>query len=401
MAVEVNPPPYRITADDKGGLLVVTAAVTMCYVWICFFIRIWLRLQTKEWKSDDWWLTTATFLQSLQSALVFHGASLGLGASLQGVPLSIHKQLGRTAFAAQILYVATLFASKCSVLFLYLRISPGRSHKISSWTLLSASCIWIVIAITLISVPCNPYGWTVGDKTCTNLWPKWQAISALDIVTEVFIFAIAVQLVWNLKMRTKSKLLVVLAFSARLPVIALATARLHYIKQAFVYADTTYIYLVATQWHMAYATMSSTITGMGPFLRPFHTEYMTSYKMSGYAQHGSSKDPSSSTQGSHLRSGKSWPLQSYQMNTIDQSHPDSNTQLSSVSHSPSSSRNANMAGPTFRPPNEMLIGGIEIWVGNRTSRDEEDLEAMSDETRLVITKRTELKVETDRASHVV
>jgi hypothetical protein len=48
----VIPPPYVITADDKRGLIVVTGAAVLSFVWCCFLIRVWLRLQTREWKSD-------------------------------------------------------------------------------------------------------------------------------------------------------------------------------------------------------------------------------------------------------------------------------------------------------------------------------------------------------------
>lgn len=54
------PPPYVITADDKRGLLVVTGAAVLAFVWCCFLIRLWLRFQTREWRSDDWLLAIAT-----------------------------------------------------------------------------------------------------------------------------------------------------------------------------------------------------------------------------------------------------------------------------------------------------------------------------------------------------
>jgi hypothetical protein len=52
MAGEVIPPPYVITADDKRGLIVVTGAAVLAFVWSCFLIRVWLRLQSREWRSD-------------------------------------------------------------------------------------------------------------------------------------------------------------------------------------------------------------------------------------------------------------------------------------------------------------------------------------------------------------
>jgi hypothetical protein len=114
MAGEVIPPPYVITADNKGGLIVVTGAAVLAFVWSCFLIRVWLRMQSGEWRSDgeclfyptacetctkfvhlDWWLAAATLLDTVQSGIIFHLANLGLGASQDGVPLSQLERLGR------------------------------------------------------------------------------------------------------------------------------------------------------------------------------------------------------------------------------------------------------------------------------------------------------------------
>jgi hypothetical protein len=52
MAGEVIPPPFVIGANDKRGLIVVTGAAVLAFVWSCFLIRVWLRLQSREWRSD-------------------------------------------------------------------------------------------------------------------------------------------------------------------------------------------------------------------------------------------------------------------------------------------------------------------------------------------------------------
>lgn len=65
MATEAIPPKYVITADDKRGLLVVTVALVFSFVWVCFLIRLWLRLQKREWKPDDWVLAVATVCPSM------------------------------------------------------------------------------------------------------------------------------------------------------------------------------------------------------------------------------------------------------------------------------------------------------------------------------------------------
>jgi len=60
MATEAIPPPYFITADDKRGLIVVTVAVVLAFVWTCSMIRVWLRWKSRDWKADDGLLAAAT-----------------------------------------------------------------------------------------------------------------------------------------------------------------------------------------------------------------------------------------------------------------------------------------------------------------------------------------------------
>jgi hypothetical protein len=167
----------------------------------------------------DWWLAAATLLDTVQSGIIFHLVNLGLGASQVGVPISQLQQLGNVSdvrlrqfsdprirawasapcilmallaftqgsrarvnsrstgettsdsqqegFASQIIYIFVILASKLSVLFLYLRLSPGGSHRIASWSLVALSCVWALVSVILIAIPCNP-AQTYVDADCTN-----------------------------------------------------------------------------------------------------------------------------------------------------------------------------------------------------------------------------------------
>jgi hypothetical protein len=98
-----------------------------------------------------------------------------------------------------------------------------------------------------------------------------------------------------LNMRTSSQILVVAAFSARLPVIAISTLRLVYLRDTFLSSDRTLAgsyYVVCTQSELGYAIMSSSLTGLGPFLRPFSRTSSTSYRRSSYSHDTSKAEPS-------------------------------------------------------------------------------------------------------------
>ncbi|OSS48472.1 hypothetical protein B5807_07911 [Epicoccum nigrum] len=412
MASDVIPPPFYITDTDKRGLIVVTAGCTLAFVWVCFIIRVWLRLQVREWRSDDYFLGAATFLDTIQTGLIYHLVDLGLGGPQENISSERLEDIGKQGFASQIFYILTLWTTKTSILLLYMRLSPSGGHKIATWTMLAASTGWALLSIVLISVPCNPAQfYTSRAGECTDMWPKWQAITALDIVTEGLIFFIAVQLVWTLHMRWKAKFMVVFAFSARLPIILIAAIRLYYFHQAISNTNVTYassFYLVANQWQMSYAIISLTITGMGPFLRPFNKDMMTSYIAKRYARNGNViESQSGGTQGSYnmsrldreennrlapvkirKRSGSKHQSRAY---SPEPGHVSPTSQTSII-------RSAEQ--PTFRPQHEGVRHDTEVWAGQRTSsvRDDDVYRHLSDETRLVITKKTEMKVESDSAS---
>ncbi len=211
-------------------------------------------------------------------------------------------------------------------------------------------------------------------------------------------------------MRWRTKFLVVFAFSARLPIIVIAAIRLCYFREAIADINVTYassFYLVANQWQMGYAIISLTITGMGPFLRPFKKDLMTSYVAKRYARNGNviasqSGGSQPSYQMSRLDHKEGKPAQvrmRQRSRTRRESKPPS---LEPGQASPTSQTSiiGSAELPTFRPQHEGLRHDAEVWVGDRSSsvRDADDaFTHLSDETRLVITKKTEMKVERDHA----
>jgi hypothetical protein len=232
-------------------------------------------------------------------------------------------------------------------------------------------------------------------------------------------------------MRMKSKLIVIFAFSARLPVIALAVLRLHYLRQQFFGTSTTFGYVVATQWQISYAIMASTITGMGPFLRPFSQEYTTSYQQKPAYGNGSLHRPMQSRDADmlDLPSRNSWQSEGYLMqplpsrrgsrNTLSDAivlsvskssnphvHTSSKSSTSEPQHSPHDSQVPNLltANVNFQPVDGVSRLDTEIWVGERTAsfgNKDGTRPDFRDERGLVINKRTQFTVEVDRASSVI
>jgi hypothetical protein len=223
-------------------------------------------------------------------------------------------------------------------------------------------------------------------------------------------------------MRLKAKLLVIFAFSARLPLVAIAATRLYYLHQR-INGDScknhptdhtqqprcttstdkhtdTFEYIVATQWQIGYAIMSSTITGMGPFLKPFDKEYTTSYK------HGSSH-PSIHPTSSILpprRNSADNVSESYLMETL----PSRRASAQESEREQGRSSPLMTTDEHFRPSHMYRGHEAEVWVGDRSmsiGKDEIVHTHNKNDTgngpKLVIGKKKEFKVEVDRASCVI
>jgi hypothetical protein len=233
-------------------------------------------------------------------------------------------------------------------------------------------------------------------------------------------------------MRFKSKLLVIFAFSARLPVIAIAAVRLHYLHERFLGRSDTFEYLVATQWQMGYAIMASTITGLGPFLRPFNKEYTTSYQQksnygsqrSDMVDHSENVGPTGSqTRGSwnsegclmqpvvsrrSTRTTGEKPARSFMLGDSSSIHRStaSNSSTNEAYRDSSTPLTPNIltADANFRPFDNISRNDTEIWVGDRTASfgaEEHMPTQMRENKALIINKRTQFKVEVDRASQVL
>lgn len=241
---------------------------------------------------------------------------------------------------------------------------------------------------------------------------KWEAICAIDIITEAAIFMISVYLVAMLNMKLKAKIMVVAAFSARLPIIATSALHLIYLRTTFSSPDRTLTgsyYAVCTQGHLGYSIMSLTVTGLGPILRPSQYSFSTTYRRSSFSQ-----DPNiaKSSQGSVTRPRIiASQGEGYQLSSL-KSQKFSSTSLGRRGRS--GQEEHNVKAPTQDPSQDEILPADELSLrpdvdshkrkiavsgGDGPSDEEDAVSRWSDESRhMIITKTTELKVEMDRRS---
>jgi hypothetical protein len=140
-------------------------------------------------------------------------------------------------------------------------------------------------------------GLTNGDK-----FPRWQAIAALDISTEILLFTFCIALVWGLQMRISHKMVIMVSFAARLPYVTLPLPKCSSQTLHETNADLTYrliifsalhlstlkeytitknptltaiSHTVFTQLHLNYALIACTAFCLRPFMNALTTYYGT------------------------------------------------------------------------------------------------------------------------------
>ncbi|OMP83321.1 hypothetical protein BK809_0004702 [Diplodia seriata] len=263
LASDVIPPAYHINENDKRGLVMVITTVTVSFVMLCLAVRIYIRTNVREWKRDDSLLAVATVSPSATSVphcrscnlalLLFPGRhcvppsprgpgpetsrpsqteSAWKGKLCIGSPVPSNGRdaapgedqapfadsHGQANFAQQLLYIFTLFLSKVVVCLLYLRLTAGKKHAALAYATMALCAAWIVTSFVMVSISCNPVQFfTLGLGICGDITWRWVVIGVFDCLTELLIFFNAIYLVAGLHMAVRLKIVVILAFSIRLP----------------------------------------------------------------------------------------------------------------------------------------------------------------------------------------
>ncbi|CAI7660814.1 unnamed protein product [Penicillium pancosmium] len=284
MAIKVPPgqsPPFE-TIDDKhhAGIIILTAAICLVISLVSLLIRVYVRkFLSPPWGSDDIILLGATITAVAESIIIFHSSSIGFGTDISLVAENAVNRIQNSLVTADILYLLTLYLSKCCVIAIYLRLTPRERHKSFLWATLGLSTVGVFVSVLAISVDCEGNKpWAIPGVQCQNLFARWQAIVALDISTETLLFTFSIALVWGLQMHNSHKIVIIVCFAARLPLIIFSSLRLSALRE---YATTENPTLAAishtvfTQLQLNYSLIACTVFCLRPFMSALTTHYGT------------------------------------------------------------------------------------------------------------------------------
>ncbi|KAL4948129.1 hypothetical protein BDW69DRAFT_177026 [Aspergillus filifer] len=162
----------------------------------------------------------------------------------------------QAGYAADILSIVALGLSKISTSLFY----GSLFSQLKRWviqTILASAIIWTTLSILLVSIRCSSDPWY--DTTaarCDGLLARWQTVTALDIVTEVFLIVYTAWAIHNVRIPFRKKVMVFLALGCRIVLIPLSSLRIHYLHTQLQSSTPTLVGAYATTTTEIYLSLS-------------------------------------------------------------------------------------------------------------------------------------------------
>ncbi|KAE8348934.1 hypothetical protein BDV28DRAFT_152353 [Aspergillus coremiiformis] len=283
MGVYVPPgysPPFQVVDDfHHGAWIVITCALGLVISLVRFLIRLYVRFAlSPPFAYDDIVLLGATIFAIVQTSLLFAALSHGLGTATDLL------QKHQLIIVSDILYLITIYISKCCVVGIHLRLTHQKPHNRTSWVTLALCTAWVIIAILIITINCElNQPWKGTGEQCVNLLKRWQFIVAIDILTEVLLFTLAVALLAGLVfMPLERKLSIGFAFFFRLPLIIFSILHIYNLSRSISLSDPTLAAVEPIIWsqvELYYALIACSVFCFRPFMAAVSTNYGTAGDM--------------------------------------------------------------------------------------------------------------------------
>ncbi|OAA51581.1 hypothetical protein NOR_00174 [Metarhizium rileyi] len=270
-----TPSSLAVTTSDHGGLIVITAVVGATWTVLVFLIRLYMRLRLNgPFGRDDGAASFATASGLVQVALTLAAVGKGLGRQESLLAADEVGSALKLNYAANLVYIVAICGSKCAMFLLITRLGQEKRHLLATNSVTMLTIIWAVVSLFLMAFQCSlPEPWDIRDSSrCSTLVTRWVVVETFSTVIELSVSALSMTLVWGLSMKTRTKVMVVCAFSAQLFVIIPIVFRLHFVQRSRDTTDATFDstdVVITTQVVMHFSIMAATFPCFRQFLQAF------------------------------------------------------------------------------------------------------------------------------------
>jgi hypothetical protein len=180
-------------------------------------------------------------------------------------------------YATELLFLLSTWTSKISVSFLFARLAQESNKSRLGWALsVLISTFGLISFISVAIRPDTARPWLYHEGDVGSVLARWIATGVMSILTDIIVTGMSIYLVWNLNMVSKSKSLVITAFTLRLFVTPVTIARLVTLSHIR-HDDLSFSYStpeVMTQLEMYCNLIATTLPCLRLFLTAWNTSFM-------------------------------------------------------------------------------------------------------------------------------
>ncbi|KAL8764563.1 MAG: hypothetical protein Q9194_006978 [Teloschistes cf. exilis] len=260
-----------VTANNKGPQINVVAWTTMVVMILAVGTRLAIKYNAfRRFGLDDALVAVAMVLAIGQATAVsLQVSNGGLGQPISGLSDSEVMSFEKGQYAADMLYIAALAFSKFSSIAYMIQFTPDHRHRLWGKVILAAAATWAVVAFLGVAFECGvPRPWAIVNGKRMNVTAFWEAMGAIDILTDFALIALPTYITWHLQMARKHKVAVTIAFGCRIILPPIVILRLIYLDSAFNSDNQTFDYR-RTVFCMLADVNASVLVACIPFLKPF------------------------------------------------------------------------------------------------------------------------------------
>ncbi|KAI1852178.1 hypothetical protein JX265_013031 [Neoarthrinium moseri] len=227
----------------RVGPLFVTSILFTTLSFLVVALRFYSRFFVLHYAGVDDYLMIGSLCASIGFMIVVvHQIEFGLGTHFESIPPELRMRFFQSLWATIPVYNLSLVLCKLSIIFQYKRVFGTtmiqRTCNIMIGVLAVYGC-WTVIGSALMCIPVQ-FFWGVGEGVCMNRLAFWFSNAALNIASDIFIFAIPVPLIRKLQVSNTQKLILLVVFAFGLFVCVTSIVRLKSLLTISVSNDSSF-----------------------------------------------------------------------------------------------------------------------------------------------------------------
>ncbi|PYH97341.1 hypothetical protein BO71DRAFT_140371 [Aspergillus ellipticus CBS 707.79] len=275
----VSPPLTEDNDHNHNGLIVIITSLALFLILASLGIRLFASSKRGLITNDDYVLFIVVICACTQVSLVFVQVHFGWGKSMELILAVDYAPMEKAGYAADLLYILGLGLSKTCTTVFYQNLSLQRTRWLIN-LLLSACAIWTVVGMLLLGIRCSNHPWRDINHDCRGLFPRWQAICALDIILEGMILAYPAITISNVQISLSKKLKVLAILSCRFILIPLSATHLYYMHSQNQSSNPSLIGTYATsvaELHLSLSVLLLTLSCLKMFVAVYEDDNGLAY----------------------------------------------------------------------------------------------------------------------------